>query len=131
MVKDLISKYIECRMNLSPKDSNGATPLDLACVRGFSDINKITNYDIKLVPEGYASHRYHIVKMILAAKNRLGQSKVHITYDSLEKKSNCPLHWAIYWADYTLANLLIQKSPKLIFFENERGNVPFEMVLKA
>ena len=66
--------------------------------------------------------------MLLNAKYPGSSNKIiNIRYNQLPKKTNTPLHWAIYWADYDLAHLIIHENPKLLFFVNEDNLVPFDM----
>lgn len=120
LVKDLISKFITHKISLNSPDVNNATPLMLACIQGFDSLDQIMNKDIEVKKGYYASHRYHVVKMLLNAVDLKGKRAVSIDYSKLRRKINCPLHWAIYWGDYYLSKLLIYENPKLVFFENEK-----------
>lgn len=100
----------------------------LACIEGFDSLDKIINTDIQIKKDMYASHRYHIVKMLLDAQDKNGNDCVSINNKDLRRNVNCPLHWAVYWGDYYLAKLLIYENPRLVFFENEKKLIPFQMI---
>ena len=85
-------------------------------------------FEGKLVSHKY-TYRYKIAKMLLNASYPGSAAKkiINIKYNKLPRKTNTPLHWAIYWADYDLAHLIIHENPKLLFFVNEDNLVPFDM----
>ena len=109
----LIEMFIENGLSLTTRDNTGSTPLDLACIRGYNRIEDMID-EKRPMPDGVTicSYRFHIVSMLLAAKDKDGNRLVTIKRGELPSKINCPLHWAIYWGDYHLAKILIQECPK-------------------
>jgi hypothetical protein len=44
-----------------------------------------------------------------------------------KENTNNPLHWAIYWSDIFLTNLVFDSYQDQVFMENSEGEVPFDM----
>lgn len=148
MVKYLLQKFVEYNKVLNERDITYSTPLDLACIQGFDRINNQVDLKGKKINNHACSYRFYIVKILLSpikepslninAKPRLLNGKLidegkengdkpkirkqhfTLTYKELRKGANSPLHWAIYWADYDLAHLLIKENPMLLFWTNKK-----------
>ena len=99
--------FIEANLSIKVGDISNETPLDLACVRGFDQVEDQFDKKNRLESGAEATYRYHIVKMLLEQVDKNGKPMISINYRDFKTGANCPLHWAIYWADYHLAKLLI------------------------
>lgn len=127
-VKELVRLFKAHRLGLDEDDGNGSTPLELACVKGFNVVTDVREMDMPDVEGEKASYRYWIVKELLAAEGEAGEKLVHIRAGGGRREGNYgPLHWAIYWADLELANLLVTHNPMLLFIENYRDQIPFDI----
>ena len=99
-------------------DVNRDTPLDLACIRGFdmhaTEMYKDENFYPEK-PEGqrskYTSKRFQVVKRLLEYKDYKDRIVFDITKKTCRKFMNTPLHWAIYWTDLELAELVFCEFP--------------------
>jgi len=134
IVEILIEMMIENNMSLEPLDSSKCTPLDLACIQGFDRIEHQFNIEEGAeTKEGkICTFRYFIVKKLLEATNPVTKERlITLKYNRYRWGVNCPLHWAIYWADYDLAELIIKANPKLLFYVNKDDCGPLDMSLWA
>jgi len=127
IAESIIKMFIENGLPLNSKDQNSCTPLDCACIRGFDLISDVLDLKRPTVNGTPATYRYWIVKALLSARNKDGARLVKIKYDEIRPGSYSPLHWAIYWADIDLSRLLVIENPKLLFFVNDRDQVPFDL----
>lgn len=134
ILERLLKEHNECRIKAMSYDVNGDSPLDLACIRGFDAHDKEQYLDENYYPdkpEGsrsrYTSKRYQIVKRLLVFRDYKGGNVFDITKDTIRKKMNTPLHWAIYWTDIDLAELVFCEFPAQIFYPNKDDMIPFDM----
>jgi len=120
----LLSECKAEQVNINVRDTNGDTPLELACIRGFDgNPDDIYEYD-----NGYkVSRRFRVTQMLLEYKNGAGKQEITIKFDELKKGLNSPLHWAIYWTDIDLADIVYQECPEQIFWINKHDMIPFDM----
>ena len=108
-ILDIILKELrENKVRALRHDVNGDTPLDLACIRGF-DARENEMY--KQEDGTYTSKRYQAVKRLLEYKDWNGKIVFDIDKTTIRKKMNTPLHWAIYWTDIDLAELVFCEFP--------------------
>ena len=58
-----------------------------------------------------------------------GKRPFEINSDYLKgkEKSNNPLHWAIYWSDIFLTNLVFDSYQDQFFMVNSHNEIPFDM----
>ena len=130
----ILHELREHKVNALTFDVNGDSPLDLACIRGF-DVNETEKHkDENYYPDAeigfkskYTSKRYQVVKRLLEYKDHNGKIVFDITKGTCRKRMNTPLHWAIYWTDLELAELVFCEFPAQIFFPNKDDMIPFDM----
>jgi len=128
----LIKMFLEEKLPLDSTDDSGSTPLDLACMQGFDLIEDQFHLNGPKRGGRFCTYRYHIVKALLEVENSL--KKKISSLDRQEYKNctlNSPLHWAIYWGDYDLAELLIRENPLMLFMINKDDEIPFDMCYRS
>lgn len=125
IMRMLLNLFRTHEIKTNSKDKNGDTPLDLACTRGF-DMNESETYTDILTGESF-SKRFVIVRSLLKYKNKLGKKEYFIKFKKLRKGMNSPMHWAIYWSDIHLTNLVYEECRDQIFWTNSDNMTPFDM----
>jgi ankyrin repeat protein len=125
-------------MEVVRHDANDDTALDLACIRGFDHHCAETYLDENYFPnkpEGEkafnTTKRFQIVKRLLEYTDHEGRRPFLITNSSIKSGFNTPLHWAFYWADIDLVEILYKCNPALIFKINRNKQIPFDIALQA
>jgi ankyrin repeat protein len=106
-------------VNVLTFDVNGDSPLDLACIRGFDAKEDEDFLDENFwpdKPEGerqhYTSKRFQVVKKLLTYIDHEGISIFTINEKTIRRGMNTPLHWAIYWTDIELAEVVFCEFPR-------------------
>jgi ankyrin repeat protein len=123
-MEELLKLSYEEEVSIDTRDINGDTPLELACIRGFdgSQEESFTRED------GYVvSRRFKVAQQLLEYVNKNGEQEITIEYRKLKKGLNSPLHWAIYWTDIDLAELVYKECQEQIFWVNKHDMIPFDM----
>ena len=125
IVSMLIDAYVKEGIPLTLKDAKGYSAVELAAVRGFKfeGSSKVLSAKGKLI-----SRRYMVIEQFFSAIEPLTNKVLfRLEIKNLKKKVNSPMHWAIYWADMELAELLYYHNPLILFTLNEKFEVPFDL----
>lgn len=75
------------------------------------------------------SKRFQCARSLLRYRNQEGEREFQIKFERLKKGQNSPLHWALYWVDIHLTNLVFDECKDQIFWLNGQAEVPFDMSL--
>ncbi|CAD8137640.1 unnamed protein product [Paramecium pentaurelia] len=118
---DVVEYFLDLHcLDLNSKDNQGNSALMLVCVRGYNqDIDEsiIKSRDKQLIAET----KYKIAKLLLQRGATLGEY--------LKDYINNPLHWACFYGDFKLTQLLLLKNPNLMLKKNDRKQFPIDIAL--
>ena len=80
----LIEMFVENNLSLKRRDNTGSTPLDLACIQGYNNIEDMID-EKRPDADGVTvfSYRFHVVRLLLQAKNKQGKRLVQIKISNL------------------------------------------------
>lgn len=132
MTEKLVQMYKQEGISLEQLDNSNSTPLELACIRGFDLIEDQIYLTGPLRAGRHSSYRYFIVKILLESRDKNEKCLVTLERDKYRDHSiYSPLHWAIYWGDFDLAELIIQENPLMLFMINRNDEIPFDMCYRA
>ncbi|CAD8136075.1 unnamed protein product [Paramecium octaurelia] len=109
---------LQC-LDLNSTDKQGNSALMLVCVRGYNQ-----DFDESVEQSDHADcdfRKYKIAKMLL----QRGASLQNYLKDHI----NNPLHWACYFGDLKLAQLLLYYNPELMLRKNDRHQFPIDIAL--
>lgn len=132
IVNKLIDISIKFNSRIDSKDRQGNTPLDLACIRGFSEFaNEVSSYAFqdKDASTVQITRRAFCAIKLLRARDQDGKKMINLqTIRFRTNKVNTPLHWAMYWKDVHLAEILFLENPEMILCENSDGKLPTDLI---